>query len=110
MLERIRPRIPPPSFRCRTSRAAAALPISCWLIRRKTHDIADLAREVGTSARTLSPAVFGGNTVEFQELVPARAVSPLQSKGCRCIRACRVKQLGRGLVMQVSGFRMRSAR
>ena len=37
------------------------------------HEIETLAREVGTSARTLSRLFFVGDATELQELVPARA-------------------------------------
>ena len=68
----IRPRTPRPSFRCRTSRAAGAPPTSCSAIPPASHEIETLAREVGTSARTLSRLFSIGDATELQELVPAR--------------------------------------
>ena len=63
------------------------------------HEIEDLAREVGTSARTLS-RLFARNPTELQELVPARAhrlrdreaVDPCQCLGEAARRRARLCQ------------------
>ena len=62
----IRPRIPRPSFRCRRSRAAAAPPTSCSAIPPASHEIETLAREVGTSARTLSRLFSSETQLSFK--------------------------------------------
>ena len=61
-----RPRIPRPSSRCRTSRAAGAPPTSCSATRPAAHEIETLAREVGTSARTLSRLFSSETQLSFK--------------------------------------------
>jgi hypothetical protein len=108
----IMPRIPPPSFRCRMSRAAGARPTSCLATHRLTRN-----RDAGARGRNLGAdavaAVLLGDPIELQELVPARphrgrdrtTVDGGQCLGQAARRRSRLRQRSRVLARLPAGHR-----